>query len=248
MEADMKRRFRASNCDLTPGAIGCALSHVAVCQLGLREGHDSILIFEDDALIEADFGARFATAHDALPPGDWDILLLGWHDKGGSSATTSSELKRVGNFYNAHAYEISREGMRKLVAPGSIVPICEHYDVALSHLAVSAAKCAMRIYGVTRVNMFQSSLPGGVVESDINTIRSKNDTIQLSAETRAERSRAKEGRMLMQQDRDRGVAVEPGVEQTGRAAATAKPTDSSSVTVSINLQEPKLQCGLCCVL
>src|SRR6188474_3518812 len=41
------------------GAYGCLLSHVAVIQQARELGHDSVLIFEDDAVFDPEFETRF---------------------------------------------------------------------------------------------------------------------------------------------------------------------------------------------
>jgi GR25 family glycosyltransferase involved in LPS biosynthesis len=58
------------------GAYGCLLSHVAVVQQARELGHESVLIFEDDAVLDPEFETRFASFIKQLPP-DWDMLHFG---------------------------------------------------------------------------------------------------------------------------------------------------------------------------
>jgi GR25 family glycosyltransferase involved in LPS biosynthesis len=58
------------------GAYGCLLSHVAVVQQARELGHESVLIFEDDAVLDPEFESWFASFSKQVPP-DWDMLHLG---------------------------------------------------------------------------------------------------------------------------------------------------------------------------
>lgn len=59
--------------DLSPGAVGCVLSHRMAWQLMLDEGIERMLICEDD--IQFRIGARWwLRQHMASMPGDWDII------------------------------------------------------------------------------------------------------------------------------------------------------------------------------
>lgn len=61
---------------LTPGAIGCMLSHLSVLQDALEKNYQTIWILEDDARVEKNphlLSERIEEL-DALTGGDWDIL------------------------------------------------------------------------------------------------------------------------------------------------------------------------------
>jgi len=60
----------------TAGAWGCFRSHLAVCNAALRDGVESLLIFEDDALLLPDFDLRARRFLDVVPD-DWEMLYLG---------------------------------------------------------------------------------------------------------------------------------------------------------------------------
>jgi glycosyl transferase family 25 len=70
--------------DLTPprdwaasrGAYGCLQSHLAVVERARRENWPSVLIFEDDAVLDPEFGTKFPGFVEQLPA-DWDMLLFG---------------------------------------------------------------------------------------------------------------------------------------------------------------------------
>jgi GR25 family glycosyltransferase involved in LPS biosynthesis len=60
----------------TAGAYGCLLSHVAVVQEARRLDHQSILIFEDDAVFDPQLAIKFASFVEQVPS-DWDMLYFG---------------------------------------------------------------------------------------------------------------------------------------------------------------------------
>ena len=60
----------------TDGMKGCALSHLQIWNDMLKHSYKNVLIFEDDALLEANFNEVFKEAWDELPH-DFDIFYLG---------------------------------------------------------------------------------------------------------------------------------------------------------------------------
>jgi GR25 family glycosyltransferase involved in LPS biosynthesis len=61
----------------TPGALGCALSHLALWEMAIRD-RTPVTVIEDDAVLRGDFAAKTAEAMGRLPLG-WDIVLWGWN-------------------------------------------------------------------------------------------------------------------------------------------------------------------------
>ena len=66
---------------MTPGAIGCALSHYNVATKIIEEMSDTdyVLILEDDVILEDDFMNKLNKYMQEMPP--FDILLIGYHMK-----------------------------------------------------------------------------------------------------------------------------------------------------------------------
>jgi len=61
----------------TPGMIGCFLSHRRAWERLVQEGHDALLMLEDDVIILHDnFNERLKLLLEELPH-DWDVCLLG---------------------------------------------------------------------------------------------------------------------------------------------------------------------------
>lgn len=59
-----------------PGAWGCLQSHVAIWDMQIKAGWDSVLVLEDDALFCNDAVARMRDTLDCVPA-DWDQIYFG---------------------------------------------------------------------------------------------------------------------------------------------------------------------------
>jgi len=117
---------------MTPGMIGCFLSHVKCWQMCADEEAGPLIVFEDDVMVEPDFCNKLAAAMENLPD-DWDVLLLGalgavspkyyhinllhailaggmrwprWHAK---------DVHEPVRPFGTHAYVVSERGARKLL-------------------------------------------------------------------------------------------------------------------------------------
>ena len=59
------------------GALGCALSHLALWNLAIEQSQ-SLTVCEDDAIFNRSFGPAGESLIQALPP-DWHLILWGWN-------------------------------------------------------------------------------------------------------------------------------------------------------------------------
>jgi GR25 family glycosyltransferase involved in LPS biosynthesis len=127
---------RTDHNQITKGMIGCYLSHLAVYRDALDNDVDYALIFEDDAIIDADLYTnvihKLINKHskDQLIPNTWDIMLLGYMCL--NCKEINAEYKKVMNFYGLHGYLISKSGMEKLK---DLLPINNQIDLEMSRLA-----------------------------------------------------------------------------------------------------------------
>lgn len=127
--------YRVSHPDLTPGAVGCYLSHVQVWKAIARAGVDHGFVFEDDThQIPGDTLARFRAAL-AHVPRDWDIVLLGCE---GTGTPVGPGVMRMDSFLRLHAYAISAAAARAL--PDTMMPIRKQIDWELSGRIPSGLK------------------------------------------------------------------------------------------------------------
>lgn len=101
------------NRDLTPGEIGCALSHTVAWKDALLKGYENILVLEEDFLSSG------STALKNLKlPTQYDLLYLGRNkvDESVAELEVEDDFYVPSYSYNTHAYMLSRSGIKKLVA------------------------------------------------------------------------------------------------------------------------------------
>lgn len=124
--------------DLTPGAVGCFLSHVALLRrLVADPDHDAYLVLEDDVRLPDGLGARLRHVVRAAPQG-WDLLLLGVH-WGVFEEVEHAEFKRVKRFWGTFAMLVSKEGAAKILREYERVGIDMQVDSMMSLMAMRGA-------------------------------------------------------------------------------------------------------------
>jgi hypothetical protein len=88
------------------GAYGCALSHIEAVREARDRGYESLLVFEDDVVLHADFRALFGRFANELPS-RWDAILLGsiHHEE---PSLVSQHVARITSSYSTFAYALNR--------------------------------------------------------------------------------------------------------------------------------------------
>ena len=149
--------------ECSPGALGCALSHLDVWRSCRSRGHAAALVLEDDVHLVPDFGRKLARIM-PLVPADYDILLLGYDRTAEVRPTfsvmpTHRESRRVSRdivtpsaFYGMHAYIVSAKGAEAL----RDMKVTFQVDVQLSLMS------SLKIYAVTRKLATQVSTDSSV--------------------------------------------------------------------------------------
>lgn len=130
LEALARTGTRAEHRDLTPGAVGCYLSHLRAWRRVAGSGAPYAFVFEDDADIPGDTLARFERALAQVGGRPWDVLLLGCDGEGESAGP---DLTRITRFLRLHAYAITPSAARRLC--GEVLPIRQQVDWELSQRA-----------------------------------------------------------------------------------------------------------------
>lgn len=110
------------NLAYTKGAYGCALSHLALWDLSIKN-NISLTIIEDDAIVRNDFERQKAVIFEKQHS-NWDIILWGWNFDHILSIKTLSDISPVIMLFN-------QEQMRKSISNFSIsthIPILYELD------------------------------------------------------------------------------------------------------------------------
>ena len=86
------------------GAYGCLLSHVEVVRAAQRSNASSVLIFEDDTVLDPEFQSKFASFSKEVPD-DWDMLYFGALHKD-EPAQISEHVGRITKANSTYAYAL----------------------------------------------------------------------------------------------------------------------------------------------
>jgi glycosyl transferase family 25 len=131
---------------LTPGEIGCALSHLELYRHQIRLGLDEVLVLEDDVEPRPSFPEILERRH--LLPHDWELINFCRGDScvslwGAKTLFGTQKCVRFASTaYNAGGYLLRRSGAIKLLRHGA--PILLPAD----HLTGGAIRAGVRIYGI----------------------------------------------------------------------------------------------------
>jgi len=133
----------------TDSMIGCAMSHVKAWKTVLENNHQYALILEDDVSFTPDFNMVLEKALKKIPK-DFDMLYLGYnvgtqdgsHNLNTMLIQTLTGIQQKGEIINdtlhlpffpmaTHAYILSRQGAKKLLAKVEKDRIFSHIDYQL---------------------------------------------------------------------------------------------------------------------
>ncbi|MFO1061421.1 MAG: glycosyltransferase family 2 protein [Dongiaceae bacterium] len=187
--------------DYTPGALGCALSHVALWRKAVAE-NTAITIFEDDALATLGFDEKSRAVLATLPQ-DWDVIHWGYHYRplylwvdlefakaklecyaprffgddidGFQAASLSSKAVRLAHCFGTFAYSISPKGARRLLE--SCLPLRRRMipfpgaGIVNQDLGIDTAMCAA--YG--SMQAFVAIPPLALHDDRLASIRLESD-------------------------------------------------------------------------
>lgn len=103
---DGKRLEIPSIWDDFPGAYGCLRSHLAVVEQARQESRQSVMIFEDDAVLDPQFNARFSDYIGQLPE-NWDMLFFGGIH-GEPFSRISRNVMRIRHSLSTYAYALKQ--------------------------------------------------------------------------------------------------------------------------------------------
>ncbi|MDX3904356.1 MAG: glycosyltransferase family 25 protein [Pigmentiphaga sp.] len=116
---------------LSPGELGCALSHLEVYRRMLADGASHALVLEDDAALGDRLPAVLAQVEQAVAPDDPTVVLLSHVDKytrwGSRQLGAHGRLVgRYGHWWRAHGYVVTRAAAQRLL--DGLVPVWSAAD------------------------------------------------------------------------------------------------------------------------
>jgi len=166
---NIKTKTRRSHEELDSiGGVGCALSHIAVWQWMVDHNQEMCIVFEDDAVVPADFKEKANQIINKSPilrnPSQWDIWLLGgvWEDMSRiPNEPSESGVVRVGAFVLFHGYVLTLKAAKQLLK--NAYPIHCHIDMWTS---IHAYLTDMRLVGSTNLVLQQNQKVKTDIQSD----------------------------------------------------------------------------------
>ena len=128
-------------CRLTPGELGCALSHIALWDQILSSRLKYAVVMEDDIDLFPAFSKKLGELVRSTQ--QWDVIYLGYQTvaERPAFAPSSELLSRPEYLFGTYGYAISRSGAERLMA---LLPVVGPLDVFLS-----AKFCEMAVWCAT---------------------------------------------------------------------------------------------------
>jgi glycosyl transferase family 25 len=134
--------YRESHPDLTPGAVGCYLSHLRAWDAIAESGAAYGIVFEDDASPPDGVYAALRGAIANVPENDdWDMMLLGYF--GGRARRVGNGVARVDSFLGMHGYAITARAIAEL--RDTMLPMSQQVDWEMNGRIASRG---LRVYAL----------------------------------------------------------------------------------------------------
>jgi len=115
------------NRDLTPGEIGCTVSHINVWNSVISNNYNRVLVLEEDFKVIRPLNE---ITNQELAEIEWDFCYLGRYSFSDSdNVKLTKNLVKPGNSYTSHAYLLTRDGAQKLIDGNiekNIIPVDEY--------------------------------------------------------------------------------------------------------------------------
>lgn len=144
---------------VSPGDIGCTLSHLKVMRLAKERKLPNYLIFEDDCEFAPNFKERFVTEIKHLPA-NWDMLYLGGEDKAGITPI-SENIVKTEKVFTTHAVAFNQSCYDAVIA--ELSKENEKVDIAISNLHAT-----LNVYSFTPKLVYQRKSFSDILNIDTN--------------------------------------------------------------------------------
>jgi len=125
-----KTGTRTKHYQLTPGGVGCYLSHQNVMKIVAESNKEFAVVFEDDCTIDSHIYEKLTDVMLEIPS-DWDILLLGCHC---IRCLKYEKYADIDRFFQTHGYVIHNKSAAKIYDHLSKMQIEAQIDTVLSNM------------------------------------------------------------------------------------------------------------------
>lgn len=107
---DISKYFDKNN-KLSPGQIGCSLSHIKIWEKAIKNNNKYTLVLEDDAIIPSNFNTILKNSIESLPK-NWD--LLSFNCSWCTAKKYNNKLYKLKSNICTLSYLISTKGIKKI--------------------------------------------------------------------------------------------------------------------------------------
>lgn len=157
-----KNKYRTKHYQLTRGAVGCYLSHMALFEKLLEDPSvEYYLIFEDDAIVMSTVYNRILKALNTAPS-NWDMIVLS------PIMEVSKKKGRLFNkfetFWGLTGYIVNKKGAKKLVDEFKSRPISMQIDSKMS-LMIMQGK--LHVYGYKEKVLWHNKTSGTDIQMPV---------------------------------------------------------------------------------
>lgn len=121
---------RTKHYQLTPGGVGCYLSHQNVMKIVAESPKEFAIIFEDDCIIDPHIYEKMTDVMLEIPS-EWDILLLGCQC---IRCLKYEKYTDIDRFFQTHGYVINNKSAAKIYDHLSKLQIEAQIDTVLSNM------------------------------------------------------------------------------------------------------------------
>jgi len=154
-----EKRGRKHHYDLTPGAVGCYLSHLRIYKKLVNSNYNYGIIFEDDAIMAKNTYEKMLLSLNNIPS-DWDIILLGVLC---IKCDTSEKYIKISRFWGTHGYLIKKQSAVKLLEFLD-KPLSKQIDADMSLLI---KRGLIKVYGINPILVSQDTQFGSEIQSHV---------------------------------------------------------------------------------
>lgn len=126
----------------TAGAVGCALSHLALWREVAASGHP-MTILEDDAVLRHDFEEQSARVVASLAP-DWDIVVWGWNFDSVLALNIMPNVSNSVMHFNQNQLRASMRGFQAIAGAPSVLRLSECFGTCAYTISPEGARRFMQ--------------------------------------------------------------------------------------------------------
>lgn len=162
-------KIPAKYLDRKRGHAGCTLSHIGIYKDAIKQGHERILVFEDDCYVTnpESFVENIEEAVKELPE-DWMFFFLGGREWQISKKIpmyeyVSEKIVRALQIFETHAYVITKEGME------TMINLFESNAVQIDNMTVRLQQNLKRSYITNPIYCTQRPGHSDIMQKDQST-------------------------------------------------------------------------------